>query len=236
MKKNIMIMPSLLAGDFGNLEASARKAEACGADALHMDIMDAHFVPNLSMGPDVVKMARRCLGIPLNVHLMMTHPHLYVRQFIEAGAATLLIHVESRCDISATLRRIRELGAVPGLAINPETPASALFPWLDEIGEVLFMTVHPGFGGQKFMGEVVPGIAELCGRLAGMGQARFQAVDIAVDGGIDLRTVEAVAAAGANAFVAGNALYTAQDMARDAELMRAKAAAAFGRDVLPSAN
>ena len=151
MQKKIMIMPSLLAGDFGNLEASARKAEACGGDALHMDIMDAHFVPNLSMGPDVVRMARRCLGIPLNVHLMMTHPHLYVRAFIEAGASTLLIHVEAQCDIRATLRQIRDLGAAPGLAINPETPVSALFPWLDEINEVLFMTVHPGFGGQAFI-------------------------------------------------------------------------------------
>ncbi len=235
MQKKIMIMPSLLAGDFGNREASARKAEACGGDALHMDIMDAHFVPNLSMGPDVVRMARRCLGIPLNVHLMMTHPHLYVRAFIEAGASTLLIHVEAQCDIRATLRQIRDLGAAPGLAINPETPVSALFPWLDEINEVLFMTVHPGFGGQEFMGEVVPSIAGLCRRLDGPGGARFQALDIAVDGGINLRTVEAAAAAGANAFVAGNALYTARDMARDAALMRSGAAAAFGRDVFPAA-
>ena len=230
MHKKIKIMPSLLAGDFGNLEASARKAEACGADALHMDIMDAHFVPNLSMGPDVVKMARRCLKIPLNVHLMMTHPHSYARQFIEAGAATLLIHVEAQCDIRATLRHIRELGAIPGLAINPETPASALFPWLDEADEVLFMTVHPGFGGQKFMVEVVPKIADFCRRLAALGEARFQAVDIAVDGGIDLRTVETVAAAGANAFVAGNSLYTAQDMTRDAALLRSRAGDVFGRD------
>lgn len=228
-------MPSLLAGDFGNLEASARQAEACGADALHMDIMDAHFVPNLSMGPDVVKMARRCLGIPLNVHLMMTHPHSYARQFIEAGASTLLIHVEAQCDIRATLCRIRELGACPGLAINPETPVELLFPWLDVADEVLFMTVHPGFGGQKFMAEVVPKITGLSRHLIGLGNERFQAVDIAVDGGIDLKTIEKVAAAGANAFVAGNSLYTAQDMAQDAALMRARATEFFGRDAFPSA-
>ncbi|NLB55595.1 MAG: ribulose-phosphate 3-epimerase, partial [Lentisphaerae bacterium] len=136
MKKNVKIMPSLLAGDFGNLEASARKAEESGADEIHLDIMDAHFVRNLSMGPDVVKMAARCLTIPINVHLMLTRPDYYLETFAEAGADTLTIHVESQCDLPASLARIKELGMRPGISINPETSASNLTSYLDMVDEI----------------------------------------------------------------------------------------------------
>jgi len=225
----IIIMPSLLAGDFGNLEASAKKAEAAGGDALHLDIMDGSFVPNISMGPDVVRMARRAVRIPLNVHLMMVRPDLYVQTFIEAGADTLLIQVESACDVSRTLRHIRKLGAKPGIVLNPETPAEAVASCLCEVDEVLCMTVHPGFGGQSFMPEVLPkikalrkSITELCRK-----QDVKKNINIAVDGGIDLKTVVLVAAAGANAIVAGSSLYKAKDMAADLRLMREKAEAAL---------
>ena len=213
-------MPSLLAGDFGNLEASAKKAEASGGDALHLDIMDGCFVPNLSMGPDVVKMAGRAVHIPLNVHLMLIRPDLHIRRFVDAGADTILIHIESACDVSKTLNDIREAGAAPGLVLNPETPWEALRTHLDEADEILCMTVHPGFGGQGFMPEVLPKI-EALRRAAG-------AKDIVVDGGIDLKTVESAARAGANAIVAGSSLYSSKNMAADLLLMRQKVDAFHG--------
>ena len=222
MKNEILtakIMPSLLAGVFGNLEASAKKAETAGGDALHLDIMDGCFVPNLSMGPDVVKMARRAVRMPLNVHLMMVRPDLYVKSFCEAGANTLLIQIESACDISRTLAHIRELGVKPGIVLNPETPAEAVSLCLGEVDEILCMTVHPGFGGQSFMPEVLPKIRAL--------RKTAKTKDIVVDGGIDLKTVVLVAEAGANSIVAGSSLYKAKDMAADLREMRRKVEAAL---------
>lgn len=232
MNGEIYIWPSLLAGDFGRLEESALNAQAAGADALHLDIMDGHFVPNLSMGPEVVKMARQCLNIPLSVHLMLSRPDQFAEVFIKAGATRLTIHVESSCDVLGTLRRIRALGASPGVAVNPETPFEAVLPFLDEVDEVLCMTVHPGFGGQKFMPEVLPKIAAIR-RAARPRQARVgdAMLGIAVDGGIDLSTVTRVAEAGANIMVAGSALFKSKNMAQDLRQMREKARAVFGQDV-----
>lgn len=208
-------MPSLLAGDFGNLESSAKKAEAAGGDALHLDIMDGVFVPNISFGPDVVRMARRVVKMHLHVHLMMIRPDLYAETFVKAGAGTLLIQVESDCDVSGTLRHIRRLGARPGIVLNPETPHEVVLPHLGEADGILCMSVHPGFGGQSFLPEVLPKIRAL--------RAAAGAKDIAVDGGIDLETVALVAGAGANAIIAGSSLFRAKDMAADLRKMRAKA-------------
>ncbi|MFC1497922.1 ribulose-phosphate 3-epimerase [Verrucomicrobiota bacterium] len=219
----IQILPSLLSADFGNLEAEAKKAEASGADALHLDIMDAHFVPNLSMGPDVVIMAKRCVNIPLSVHLMMSHPEQYLLRFIEAGADSLLIHIESECDVPEALDRISELGARPGITINPETPAEMIFTVLDKVDEVLCMSVHPGYGGQKFISDVLPKIRTIRDRANSI----IKKLDIIVDGGVDADNAAQCAAHGANAFVAGTSLYKAPDMTAEISLMRQKAGEAF---------
>lgn len=211
----IQILPSLLAADMGRLEEACRRAETAGADGLHLDIMDGHFVPNLSMGPAVVRMAKRCVRLPLNVHLMITNPDERADAFIEAGSHTLHIHVEAGCDPLPVLRHIRERDVLPGLAINPDTPADRLRPYLGEIEEVVCMTVHPGFGGQAFMEEVLPKIAQV--------RAWAPNLDIVVDGGLDLDTVSLAASHGANVFVAGTSLFSSDDMARDISSMRERA-------------
>ena len=208
------ILPSLLAADFGCLAAEARRAEAAGADELHLDIMDGHFVPNLSMGPDVVRMTRRAVRIPLSVHLMLTSPHRYAERFIEAGATSVLIHVEAESQVGPLLRRIRELGARPGVTLNPATPADSAFPFLEDADVVLCMTVNPGYGGQKFMSEVLPKIEAIRDRMTAQGTMK----EIMVDGGINTDTAWLCAQRGANSFVAGVFLFNAADMA--AEILR----------------
>lgn len=201
----IEILPSLLAADFGHLADEIVRAQDSGADALHLDIMDAHFVPNLSFGPDVVALARRVApAFPRNVHLMMTRPDLYLEAFAAAGADTLQIHVEAACDIAATLRRIRALGPRPALVINPETPVERLTPFLDEVDEVLVMTVHPGYGGQSFIPECLEKVRAV--------RRLRPACDIMVDGGVNAETAIAAIAAGANQLVAGSYLFRQADM------------------------
>jgi ribulose-phosphate 3-epimerase len=220
----VEILPSLLAADIGSLEAGARKAEASGGDALHIDIMDGHFVPNLSMGPSVVKMARRVVGIPLSVHLMMTRPDEYITTFLEAGADTVLIHIESECDVPEVLEHICEMGGYAGVTLNPETPAEMIFPVLEFVDEVLCMTVHPGYGGQELIHDVLPKIRLIRDRAKAIGRTSLK---ILVDGGIDLDNIARCAAQGANVFIAGTALYEAADMTAEIELMRQRASDAL---------
>jgi ribulose-phosphate 3-epimerase len=222
-RPGIRILPSLLAADFGHLADGCLKAVEAGGDALHIDIMDAHFVPNLSMGPDVVKMARRTVAAELHVHLMMSRPDRYQKRFIEAGADTLLIHIEADCDVPGALREIRSLGARPGITLNPDTPASAVFPVLGLVDDVLCMSVHPGYGGQSFMQSVMPKMRELFDYR----RAHGLEFDLSVDGGIDLKTAPVAAAHGASIFVAGTSLYTAPDMKAAVAAMRQAAADAY---------
>jgi ribulose-phosphate 3-epimerase len=220
---NFQILPSLLAADYGHLADEIRRVEAAGADQLHLDIMDAHFVPNLSFGPDMVALAKRISPALLrNVHLMMTRPDLYCERFIDAGATTVQIHVEADCDCWDVLTRIRARGIRAGLVSRPQTPVTALYPYLHLCDEVLFMTVNPGYGGQAFMPEVLPKIAALRARI----KSQEYRCDIMVDGGINLETACACAQHGANQFVTGSFLFKQQDMTTAIRTMRTACAAA----------
>ena len=211
----IEILPSLLAADFGRLGDEILRAEASGAEALHLDIMDAHFVPNLSFGPDVVALAKRTApGFFRNVHLMMSRPDLYLGKFAAAGAQTIQIHVEADCDLHAELKRIRAMGLRNAIVLNPETPVERLEPYLGEVDEALVMTVHPGYGGQTFIAECLPKVTWL--------RERKPMLDIMVDGGVNAETAVLAAKAGANQFVAGSYLFRQKDMKLAVEEMKVK--------------
>ena len=209
----MQILPSLLAADFGCLAEEIRRAEASGADALHLDVMDAHFVPNLSFGPDVVALAKRTApGFYRNVHLMMTRPDLYLETFAAAGAQTIQVHVEADCDLHHELKRIRGMGLRNAIVINPETPVERLEPYLGEIDEALVITVHPGYGGQKFIADCMSKVSYL--------RVRRPDLDIMVDGGVNAETAVVAAKAGANQFVAGSYLFGQVDMKAAVDGMR----------------
>ncbi len=197
----VKVAPSVLSADFGNL-AEAVGEVASTADWLHVDVMDGHFVPNLTVGPPVVASLRKHSGLFFDCHLMMTDPGRYLEAFGDAGADSLTVHVEVG-DTEALLARIRRLGMRAGIAANPDTPFSAIDPFLDQVDLVLCMTVFPGFGGQEFMGEVMDKVMDVRAAI----DARGLSADLEVDGGIDEHTATRAAKAGANVFVAGSAVF-----------------------------
>lgn len=213
-----LLNPSLLAGDHANLAASARIVTDLGLPWLHCDIMDAHFVPNLSFGPETLAALRRAgTDLFFDTHLMLDEPHRYIEPFAKAGANLISIHIEPAYDHLATLTRIKALGCQCGIVLNPGTPATAVEPLLAEVNLVLVMTVQPGFGGQSFRADMLPKIQQI----AAWRRERGLSFRLEVDGGIDIATAAQCRAAGADTFVAGTSFFRATD--------RTAFAAAFAR-------
>ena len=211
----IRIAPSLLSADFARLDEELRSVEDA-ADVLHLDVMDGHFVPNITIGPPVVKALRGRTRLPFDCHLMIEEPQKYIDRFLDAGADMISVHVEAEPHLQRALQMIRDGGAKAGIAINPATAAESLSQAIEFCDYVLVMTVNPGFGGQSFIEPVVPKIRHI----ARMIRERGVAVAIEVDGGIDARTAPLVVAAGASILVAGSAVFGQADRVRAIETIR----------------
>ena len=204
----IKIAPSILSADFSNLGQEISRVEKAGADLIHIDVMDGHFVPNITIGPLVVAACKKITRLPLDVHLMIEDPDKYIPAFAKAGADIITIHVESSKNLGSDIQAIKELKVKAGLVANPATPIETVYPFLRQIDMVLIMSVNPGFEGQAFMPQVLPKITALRQTTSELGLAAF---DIEVDGGINLKTFRQVVAAGANVLVAGSAIFYSQD-------------------------
>ena len=203
-----IIAPSILAADFSQLANEIHKVEAAGADWIHCDIMDGHFVDNISFGPAIVGFVRKQTKLPLDVHLMIEHPDHYVPRFVEAGANSITVHVESEAkhDVAKTLQQIRDAGCRAGLTLNPATPFAAVEPLLGQIDLLLVMTVHPGFGGQSFRADQMEKVKRA--------KSLSDKIDIEVDGGINAETARLSIQNGANVLVAGSSIFHALDYAK----------------------
>jgi ribulose-phosphate 3-epimerase len=216
----VRIAPSILSADFAALGAAVRAAEDGGADLIHVDVMDGHFVPNLTIGPPVVRSLKRVARVPLDVHLMIDNPDLYLEDFVKAGAAMLSVHVEILPHLHRTLSRIRDLGAGPGVVLNPSTPVSSITDVIDLVDFVLIMSVNPGFGGQSY----IPRSEHKVRALRALLDAAGSQAAIEIDGGIDTRNIARVVTAGVDIVVAGSAVFGQPDPAAAVRALRAAAA------------
>ena len=201
--KKIQISPSILSADFSQLRNEIQRLEEGGADMIHVDVMDGHFVPNLTMGPPVIKNLRNCTKLPFDVHLMIDPVHKYIKNYAEAGADIITIHPEATDNLKNSIKYIKELGKKVGVSLNPETKIDVIKEFLTEIDLILIMSVHPGFGGQKFIPEVLSKIEEL----KDIKLKENLKFDIEVDGGIDFNNSKLVVKAGANILVSGTTIF-----------------------------
>ena len=212
----IKISPSILSADFSKLKEEMVAMEKAGADYIHVDVMDGHFVPNITIGPLVVEALRRSTSIPLDVHLMILNPDNYLADFIKAGAHILTVHLEAAVHLHRSLMEIRKLGARSGVSLNPATPLCLLEPVLECVDLVLLMTVNPGFGGQEFIPLTIPKIEQLREWI----DKRGLAIELEVDGGIKVDTIGRVAKAGADVFVSGSGIFHTPDYQQTISSMR----------------
>ena len=215
MKK---LAPSILSADFSRLGEEIKAVEEAGADYIHIDIMDGHFVPNITVGPLVVETAKAVTALPLDVHRMISEPDRYVQDFIKAGSDLLSVHVETCPHLQRTLTYIRELGGKPAAVLNPSTPISTLEYVLDDLDMVLLMTVNPGFGGQKFIPTMLPKIKQMRKRI----DEKKLPIELEVDGGVTLENIRRISEAGADVVVAGSAVYKSKDCRETVRLMKEK--------------
>ena len=212
------IAPSILSADFSKLGEEVKAVEACGADLIHCDVMDGHFVPNITIGPMVIKALSKVTKLPLDVHLMIEKPERYIKEFIEAGSKMLTIHVEATTHLQRHIQHIKEQGVKAGVSLNPSTPLDVLEYILSEVDFVLIMTVNPGFGGQKFLRSMLPKIKQLRKMINEKGLS----AEIEVDGGIGVDNIKDASQAGADIFVAGNAIFGSGDYRKTIKEMREK--------------
>ena len=217
MQQALRIAPSILSADFARLGEEVRAVDEAGADWIHIDVMDGHFVPNITIGPEVIKALRPHSKLPFDVHLMISPVDAYLEAFAEAGSDIITIHAESGAHLHRTVQHIKALGKKAGVALNPGTPAQAVQPLLGEIDLVLVMSVNPGFGGQSFITSQIDKIKELRARIDASGRA----IDLEVDGGINRNNVAQVVAAGADALVAGSATFSGGAYAENISALRA---------------
>jgi ribulose-phosphate 3-epimerase len=223
MSRPPQISASILNADFASLGAEVERAARGGVDSIHLDVMDGHFVPNISLGPVVVEAVRPVTQLPFHSHLMISEPLRYVDEFAEAGSDLVIFHVEADDDPDAVIDAIRAAGKQPGIAINPETPAESVHPYLERVEMLLVMTVHPGFGGQAFIHDVMPKLRSLAAEI----ERRGLELPIGIDGGVNAETIGEAHAAGGEVLVVGSALYRNRgDLAPVIAALRATAAAA----------